>query len=44
MMKKIGLVGAVLLFGILFGQKKEQLQQQNAELKKQIAGINSQLA
>lgn len=32
------------LFGILFSQKKEQLQKQNAELKKQIASINSNLA
>lgn len=34
----------LFLFGILFSQKKEQLQKQNAELKKQIASINSNLA
>ncbi len=32
------------MFSLHFGQKKEQLQQQNAELKKQIAKINSELA
>jgi septal ring factor EnvC (AmiA/AmiB activator) len=44
MIKKISFLTAVLLFGISFGQNKEQLQKQNAELKKQIASINKQLA
>ncbi len=44
MIKKVSLLTAVLLFGLSFGQNKEQLQKQNAELKKQIAQINSQLA
>ncbi|MBW8358385.1 MAG: peptidoglycan DD-metalloendopeptidase family protein [Weeksellaceae bacterium] len=44
MIKKISFLTAVLLFGISFGQNKEQLQKQNAELKKQIASINNQLA
>ncbi|SHM10867.1 Septal ring factor EnvC, activator of murein hydrolases AmiA and AmiB [Chryseobacterium polytrichastri] len=34
----------ILLFSLQYGQKKEQLQQQNSDLKKQIAQINSDLA
>lgn len=42
--KKISFIFGVLCFGLAFSQKKEQLQKQNAELKKQIAIINSNLA
>ena len=35
---------ALLTFGYSFGQKKEQLQKQNAELKKQIASINKAIS
>lgn len=42
--KKIGILASFLLFGIFFGQKKEQLQKQSAELQKQIANINADLA
>jgi septal ring factor EnvC (AmiA/AmiB activator) len=31
-------------FGIAFGQKKEQLQKQNTEIKKEIANINKQIS
>ena len=34
----------MLLFSIIFGQKKEQLQKQNADLKKQISEINANLS
>ncbi|KMQ71263.1 murein hydrolase activator EnvC family protein [Chryseobacterium koreense] len=44
MIKKIGFLMGIFMFGILSAQKKEQLQKQNAELKKQIAAINSNLA
>lgn len=44
MIKKFSFLIGILLFGLHFGQKKEQLQKQNAELKKQIAQINSDLA
>ncbi len=44
MIKRNSFLTAVLLFGLTFGQNKEQLQKQNAELKKQIAQINTQLA
>lgn len=44
MTKKFSFLIGILLFSLHFGQKKEQLQQQNAELKKQIAKINSDLA
>ena len=44
MIKKFSFLIGILLFSLHFGQKKEQLQQQNAELKKQIAKINSDLA
>ncbi|MBW7676887.1 murein hydrolase activator EnvC family protein [Chryseobacterium chendengshani] len=44
MIKKFSFLIGILLFTLHFGQKKEQLQQQNAELKKQIAKINSELA
>ena len=43
MIKKISLVIGLLLFGLHFGQK-EQLQKQSAEIKKQIAAINADLA
>ena len=35
MIKKLSFLIGLFLFGILFSQKKEQLQKQNAELKKQ---------
>lgn len=44
MIKKFSFLIGILLFGLQYGQKKEQLQKQNAELKKQIAQINSDLA
>lgn len=44
MIKKLSFLIGLFLFGMLFSQKKEQLQKQNAELKKQIAAINSNLA
>ncbi|MBB4808286.1 septal ring factor EnvC (AmiA/AmiB activator) [Chryseobacterium defluvii] len=44
MIKKISFLIGILLFTLHYGQKKEQLQKQNAELKKQIAQINSDLA
>ncbi len=44
MIRKTGILLGVLWCGILFSQKKEQLQKQNAELKKQISAINTNLA
>lgn len=44
MIKKISFLIGILLFSLQYGQKKEQLQSQNADLKKQIAQINSDLA
>jgi len=44
MIKKISFLIGILLFSLQYGQKKEQLQKQNADLKKQIAQINSDLA
>ena len=44
MIKKLSVLIGILLFGIFTAQKKEQLQKQNAELKKQIAAINANLA
>lgn len=45
MIKKFSFLIGILLFGLQYGQqKKEQLQKQNAELKKQIAQINTDLA
>ncbi|MDH6252122.1 septal ring factor EnvC (AmiA/AmiB activator) [Chryseobacterium sp. H1D6B] len=44
MIKKFSFLIGILLFSLHFGQKKEQLQKQNAELKNQIAQINSDLA
>jgi hypothetical protein len=44
MIKKIIISSAILLCGVVFGQTKEQLQKQNAELKIQIATINTTLA
>ncbi len=42
--KKVCLLTVIMLSTVAFGQKKEQLQKQNNELKKQIAAINSNLA
>ncbi|MCX8525106.1 peptidoglycan DD-metalloendopeptidase family protein [Chryseobacterium formosus] len=45
MIKKISFLLGILLFGLQYGQQnKEQLQKQNADLKKQISQINSDLA
>ena len=44
MIKKIYFLSAILLLSSLYGQKKEQLQIQNADLKKQIAVINQNLS
>ncbi len=44
MIKRVSFLIGIFLFGLMFSQKKEQLQKQNAELKKQIASINSNLA
>ncbi|MCQ4035595.1 murein hydrolase activator EnvC family protein [Kaistella montana] len=44
MIKKLSFLIGLFLFGMVFSQKKEQLQKQNAELKKQIASINANLA
>ena len=45
MIKKISFLIGILVFVLHFGQQnKEQLQKQNADLKKQIAQINSELA
>ena len=44
MIKKLSFLTSILLFTLSFSQQKEQLQKQNAELKKQIAAINANLA
>lgn len=44
MIKRLGFLLGFLLFAVFPAQKKEQLQKQNSELKKQIASINSNLA
>lgn len=44
MIKKVSFFVAIFLFSFFSAQKKEQLQKQNADLKKQIAAINSNLA
>ena len=44
MIRKLCVITGILLCGILFSQKKEQLQKQNIELKKQISSINANLA
>lgn len=44
MIKRLSVVLAVLIAGFISAQKKEQLQKQNADLKKQIAAINANLA
>lgn len=44
MTKKLSVLIVILLFSFSFAQNKEQLQKQNAELKKQIAAINANLA
>ncbi|QIG89769.1 peptidoglycan DD-metalloendopeptidase family protein [Chryseobacterium sp. POL2] len=45
MIKKISFLLSILFFGSIFGQNtKEQLQKQNADIKKQIANINADLA
>lgn len=44
MIKKLGFFVGIFLCGFLFSQKKEELQKQNVELKKQIASINTNLA
>ncbi len=44
MIKKLSFFISILVFGSAFGQKdKEQLQKQNAELKKQISSLNATL-
>ncbi len=44
MIKKISFFIPVLMFALFSAQKKELLQKQNAELKKQISSINANLA
>ena len=44
MIKRLSFFVGVLLCAQAFGQTKEQIQKQTAELKKQIAGINANLA
>lgn len=44
MTKKVVFFLTILISGLFFGQKKEELQKQNAAIKKQIAAINSELA
>jgi len=44
MIKKISFFIPFLMFALFSAQKKEQLQKQNAELKKQISSINANLA
>lgn len=44
MIKRLSFLIGIFLFSLFSAQKKEQLQKQNAELKKQIASINSNLA
>ena len=44
MIKKLSFFISIILFGSAFGQKdKEQLQKQNADLKKQISSLNATL-
>ena len=44
MTKKVVFFLTILISGVFFGQKKEELQKQNAALKKQISTINAELA
>lgn len=44
MIKKISFFITILMFALFSAQKKELLQKQNAELKKQISSINTNLA
>ena len=44
MIRKVSFFVGILLFSFFSAQKKEQLQKQNADLKRQIAAINSNLA
>lgn len=44
MTRKIIIIIGILASGLFFAQKKEELQKQNIALKKQIAGINKELA
>ena len=44
MIKRLSFLIGIFLFSFFSAQKKEQLQKQNAELKKQISSINSNLA
>lgn len=44
MIKRVSFLIGIFLFSFFSAQKKEQLQKQNADLKKQIATINSNLA
>ena len=44
MIKRLSFLIGIFLFGFFSAQKKEQLQKQNADLKKQISSINSNLA
>lgn len=44
MIKSVSVLIGILLFGIFSAQKKELLQKQNNELKKQISAINANLA
>ena len=44
MIRKLGFFVGIFLCGFFFSQKKEELQKQNIELKKQIAAINTNLA
>ena len=44
MIKRLGFLIGIFLFGFFSAQKKEQLQKQNADLKKQISAINTNLA
>ena len=44
MIKRISFLIGIFLFGFFSAQKKEQLQKQNSDLKKQISAINSNLA
>lgn len=42
--RKVSILSGILFIGLVFGQKKADLQKQNNELKKQIAAINANLA
>lgn len=44
MIVRVSFIFCIFMFGLVFGQSKEQLQKQNAALKKQIATINTNLA